>query len=65
MIYEKSSSVTFGGYALLPKGENLEFDPPPKKDRLQPLIEKAAVVKRTRAMEVTAVGGMESRWAVL
>lgn len=59
-MYEKSSSVTFGGYALLPKGENLEFDPP-KKDRPQPLIEKAAVVKRTKAMEVRAVGGTESR----
>ena len=57
--------MTFGGYALLPKGENLELDPPPKKERPQPLIEKAAVVKRTRAMEVRAVGGIESRWEVL
>ena len=53
--------MTFGGYDLLPKGENLEFDPP-KKERPQPLIEKAAVVRRTRAREVRAVGGRASRW---
>jgi hypothetical protein len=63
-MYEKSSSVTFGGYALLPNGENREVEPP-QNERPQPLIETAAVVKRTNIADASAEGGTESRWVDL
>ena len=63
-MYEKSSSVTFGGYCLLPKGDN-RAPLPPQRERPQPLIERAAVSVTRSAVPARADGGRESRCVAL
>jgi hypothetical protein len=64
VMYEKSSSVTWGGYARLPKGDSLA-PCPPQNERPQPLIETAAAVVRSKRMLPATVGGTLSRCVYL
>jgi hypothetical protein len=63
-MYEKSSSVTLGGYCLLPKGDS-RAPLPPQKARPQPLIERAAESVTRRRLPARAEGGRESRCVAL
>lgn len=55
--------MTFGGYAVLPKGENRAFDPP---QNVRPqLIETATMVVRRTKLLTRVVGGTLSRCVYL
>jgi hypothetical protein len=59
-MYEKSSSVTFGGYCLLPKGDNRGVLLPQKAERHEPIV--TAAKKRKRMVLARAARGIWSRW---